>query len=334
MTKFMKTLLTLVILAALSVAPMLGVEEIKKTFTGKDAVKLQTMSGNCVVKGGSGGDVVVHLVYTPRGDMFKPQLREDGNAVILGERMGGEDSVWTITLPANTSFRFSSVSGSVSASGVKTDKEFSAKSVSGDITIKNSKAVFQLNSVNGDLELENLSGTIDSSCASSDMIARQLSGVVKISCSSGDVEARDFNGNISVKVASGDIGLENGKGVFKIKAASGDVTVSGIEITGDSYFKAASGDVNVSLAKTPAHNLTLASASGDAILDFKGNPVKGWFQFKALVNSGSIVCPFKFDDEKIEEKWNKKYYVKSFSKDGDEPKIYIYTSTGNAVLKK
>jgi hypothetical protein len=99
-------------------------------------------------------------------------------------------------------------------------------------------------------------------------------------------------------------------------------------------FKVASGDVEITLAKSVGHDLTLASASGNVVLDYNGNPVKGWFEFKARADRGQIVCPFKFDKEEVVEKLGKKYNVKSFKKDGDTPGVFIHTATGKAVLEK
>ena len=123
-------------------------------------------------------------------------------------------------------------------------------------------------------------------------------------------------------------------GDIDIQTASGDINASDILIENESQFKVASGDVEVTLTESVAHNLTLASAFGDAVLDYNGNPLNGWFELTASVEDGMIISPFKFDKEEIKEKWGKEYAVKSFEKGSDTPKIYIKTATGKAVLKK
>lgn len=307
--------------------------EIKKTFKNIKEVKFKGMSSDCVVKGAKGNEVIVHLEYTSDNDYFKPQIKEDNGTLILKDRWhGGEECVWTITVPPKTAVKLSSVSGDFSIEGL--ESEIDAKTVSGDITARDCKGEVRLNSTSGEFEVKNLEGKISLDGASSDMEAEKLSGDIEIQTASGDIEAVAFKGEISLKVASGDIEIEQAKGEFKVQTASGDINGSDISIENESQFKVASGDVEIILAESTDHDLTLASASGDAILDYNGNPIKGWFEFTALVEDGMIISPFKFDKEEIEEKWGKKYAVKSFKKGGDTPKIYIKTASGKAVLKK
>jgi len=307
--------------------------EIKKTFKNITEVRFKGMSSDCVVKKAAGNEVTVHLVYTSDSDYSKPQIKEDNGTLILRDMWhDGEECVWTITVPSKTAVKLSSVSGDFSIDGVKSDID--AKTVSGDITAMDCKGVVRLTSASGEFEVKNLEGKISLDGASSDIKAETLSGDIDLQTASGDIEAVGFNGTISLKAASGDIEIEEAKGEFKVKTASGDINASDISIQKESLFKVASGDVKIILAESAAHDLTLASASGDAVLDYNGNPISGWFELTALVEDGMIISPFKFDKEEIEEKWGKRYAVKSFKIKSDTPKIYIKTATGKAVLKK
>ena len=189
--------------------------------------------------------------------------------------------------------------------------------------------------MSGNVDMDSLDGDIDIKAVSGTITLNKLNGDVSIKLASGDIQAMDLNGDINIKASSGNIVLKNSKGTFKVKNASGDIKAFDMKITGDGYFKVASGNIAVSLADSLSSDLTLASASGDAVLDYQGNAVKGSFEFKALTDNGRIICPFKFDKEEVtEEKWGKKYSVKSFKKGGDKPFIHIKTATGKAVLKK
>lgn len=309
-------------------------KEIKKTFEGIDSVKFRTMNGGCVIKKAEGREVTVHLVYEADNDFFKPRVEKDGNTLQVKDKLGsgGEDSVWTISVPAKTAVEFTSVSGNFSVEGITADIE--ARTVSGDIKAVDCTGNIQLNTTSGEFNLENLSGRIDIKGMSSDMKISKLTGEMEVKTASGDIEIEKLEGKLSLKMASGDIEMRAVKGEFKIQSASGDIDMSDVTVTGPSTFKVASGDIEIVLAASPVHAITLASASGDTVLDYNGNPVNGWFEFRARAGHDRIVSPFAFDKEGTEEKWGQKYDVKSFKKGGDSPRIYIHTTFGTAELKK
>lgn len=308
--------------------------EIKKTFEGIDSVKIKTMNGSCTVKKTEGREVTVHLFYDNGGNQFKPHIEKEGNTLQVMDRMGSssDDSEWIITVPAKTTVEFTSVSGNFSIEGVTADIE--ARTVSGDIKAVECSGKMQFNTTSGEFTLENLIGQIELRGISSDMNLLNLSGELDVKTSSGDIEIEKAEGKLTLKMASGDIEMKSVKGEFKVQSASGDVGLKDVTITGPSTFKVASGDIEIVLSATPFHDLTLATASGDAVLDYNGNPIKGWFEFKARVKNGEIVSPFTFDETSIEEKWGQKYDVKSFKMNGETPKIYIHTASGTAELRK
>jgi DUF4097 and DUF4098 domain-containing protein YvlB len=308
--------------------------EIRKTFEGIDSVKIRTMNGSCAIKKAEGREATVQLLYEGDSDQFKPYVEKEGSTLLVMDRAGscGEDSVCTITVPTKTDVEFTSVSGNFSIAGITADIE--ARTVSGDIKAADCSGTMQFNTTSGEFTLENLIGQIDLRGTSSNMKISNLSGELEVKTSSGDIEIEKAEGKLSLKMASGDIEMKGVKGEFKVQSASGDVDLTDITITGSSTFKVASGDIEIVLAASPVHELTLASASGNATLDYNGNPVKGWFEFKARAKNGQIVSPFPFDETNTEEKWGQKYDVKTFKMNGDTPKIYIHTASGTAELKK
>lgn len=310
-------------------------KEIKKTFEGKKMIRIQTISGDCIIKKSKGSEIEVLLMYNKNYDIFEPIMEEDGDTLILREEFHGSgdcDSLWKITAPVNTSIKSSSISGNFSVEGLSS--KINTKTVSGDISAKDCKGDIQFKSASGDFEIENLRGDITLKGASSEMEIEEVSGRLEVRTASGDVEAVELEGDITIKVASGDIKIKKSKGEFEITTASGDIDASNILIQEASVFKVASGDIEVILTESASHDLTLKSASGNAVLNYNGNPIKGWFEFTALADDGQIISPYRFDKEEKEEKWGKVYDIKSFEKSGKTPKIYIKTASGKAVLKK
>jgi hypothetical protein len=293
------------------------------------------MNSDCVIKKGSGGEITVHVVYYSDHDIFKPRMKEDGDTLVLRDGMGGsngEKSLWTIIVPSKTEVKSTSITGNFSVEGVEI--ECDVKTVSGNIVARDCTGDVSLSSTSGTLEAENLAGEIDIKGMSNNIRAEKLRGEIDITTAAGNIDVKELDGEISLKVASGDIKIKQAKGEFKVKAASGNIKAFGITLSDDGDFRVASGNVEIVLAESAAHDLKLASATGNAVLDYNGNPVKGKFEFSALLDLGKIISPFSFDKEEEEEKWGKKYVIKSFEKGGDEPKIHIKTATGKAVLKK
>ncbi|HLP48531.1 MAG TPA: DUF4097 family beta strand repeat-containing protein [Candidatus Kapabacteria bacterium] len=315
-----------------------GKKEISKSFKARGLVKLQTMSGNCDFKKGKAGEIIVQVIYDSSIGLFEPHMEDERgtNTLILRDRFQGgdegNDALWIITVPEKTRIKSSSISGNFSVIGL--NGEIAAKTVSGDILAKDCNGNLRFASVSGRIKAQNLKGTIQLKGISSDMNFVRLSGKMEVNTASGELKAAELEGDISCAVASGDIEIDKARGGFKVKTASGDIRVQGIEIQAPSEFKVTSGNVNVTLAESAERDLIVTSADGQAMLNYNGNPVKGRVEFRALSGKGEIISPFKFDKEEIEEKWGKKYDVKSFEKEGDTPRIYIHTSLGKAILKE
>ena len=311
-------------------------KEVNKTFKKKTEVIIQTVSGDCNVEKGKGDKIHVRLTYTFSPETFKPEFLERGDTLVLKENFYGSSSgmsEWSVTAPENTKIKFRSASGDFSVKGMK--EEISAKTASGDIEGENIRGNFGVRSASGEIEIEDIEGTVDIKTASGNVDGVQIKGEVSIKSASGDIEIRKLDGQeVELKVASGDIEIVDARGVFDIKSASGDIDAKGVEITNESSFKTASGEVYVKLSKSTKFDLTIASASGDAVLDYNGNPVFGYFEFIARADRGRIIAPFRFDKEEEFFEYGQTYMKKWFQRKSDSPKIMIKTASGKAVLKK
>ena len=295
-----KTFLAVLALSILFLnAQAAGKKAVDKTFKPKEMVKISIVSGDCIIKKGSGSEIKVHLVYTYADDEFEPVFEEEGNTLVLKEKFhktegkwshSGE-SDWTVTVPERTKIDVSSASG--------------------------------------DLEITGLQSSVSGRVASGDITLKDINGSCQLKSASGDVDISDSSGETSVKIASGDIKLTNVKGTFAIKAASGDIQASGIELSGASDFNTVSGELLLALAKTCTADLELATVSGDITLDYNGNPLQGNVEFKGMKGNIHSDVPFDHDGE---SKYNP--FVTKTIKKGDSPTITLKAVSGKLSLKK
>jgi DUF4097 and DUF4098 domain-containing protein YvlB len=294
-------------------------KEIHKTYGAKKSVRIKTVSGECFIKAGSAGKIIVDLVYSAELEgAFEPEITESGTSLRLRERWYGSSQsgriTWTVTVPPETEIEFSTASGDLSVDGLT--KSIEASTASGDIEVQNTKGEYDISTASGEVTIEGGQGEFD------------------ISTASGDIEAYQLQGEFDMSTASGDIEISDSQGMFDLSCASGGVETSNIIIEEESSFSTASGEVYVKLGKTSEYDLDISSASGRAILDYNGNPIKGTFEFTAKKRRGRIESPFSFDHEEEYERYDQIYMRKTFTKGGSAPKIIISTASGKAALRQ
>ena len=276
-------------------------DEVSRTFEPKDRIQLKAVSGDCIVEKSQSGkiEVTVSIDMTPR-DAFEPIFRELESSLILEEDYHGDHTsghaTWTIGVPDGTEFEF--------------------------------------NSASGDATIEGVSGTFEGSTASGDYEINNCSGKFKLSAASGDYDITGCKGIFKLSSASGDHRITDCRGEFDVSTASGDVEAEGISIEEESSFTTASGSVEVRLDETPKFDLSLGSASGDAMLDYNGNALVGYFELTAKRRGGRIRAPFDFDKVEEFEQNDQEYVRKSFTREADEPVVTIETASGKAELRK
>lgn len=308
--------------------------EIKKTFNNVKEIKIKTVSGNCIIKKGNKYEVEVVLKYTYDDEDYEPEFEQKGDRLILTERFRGRtwggSSTWSLAVPENTNIDFSTASGDLEVENLKSAIE--ASTASGNVHFKNMDGEFEVSTASGDVEAKELQGSVEFSTASGDVDLSGLTGETKISTASGLIIAANIEGEIKLSTASGDINLSSSTGEFDVSAASGDVEAEDIALRAESSFSAASGDVELVLGESPAHDIEVSAASGDATLNFNNNPIKGFIKMTAKARRGRIKAPFKFDDEEYYTKWGQEYVTKTATKGSDRPLIEIRTASGKAVL--
>ncbi len=311
-------------------------KEVNKTFSPKEKISISTVSGDCIIKKGDNDQIKVNLIYTYSDDCFEYDFTESVNSLIIREDFRGKnckgESEWIITTPSNVEIKFNTASGDLELNSI--DNDVSASTASGDMEFKNVGKEVDVSTASGDIKLDNINGNLTISTASGNITAKNCKNGIKLSTASGNINLEDINGKINLSAASGNITIINASGEFKVKTASGNIDARNIELNDKSYLGAASGDVLTSLSKSAAYDLTISSASGNSILDYNGNDIKGFFEFSARKDDGTIISPIKFDKEEVVEKNGKDYDVKSFTAKSDNPVIIIKTSSGKAQLKK
>ncbi len=276
---------------------------VEKSFAAKKAVVIKTVSGDCIIEKGAGDKITVKVVHTFSTQYFEPIFKEEGDTLVLEEKFKkqGEEghsshhgeSTWTVIVPENTKLESSSASGDVTVKGTKSDVR--VKTASGDIHVENSK------------------------------------GFCVIKTASGDIDVQKAEGNISVGSASGDVNLSAVTGTLEINVVSGEIHAEGIHVGGNSAFKSVSGDVEIKLVKSSDYNMELATVSGDIQLDYAGNTVKGYFEFKG--QKGNIDSDIALNDHEGTNKYNP-FVTQYFKQGGDSPKVTCETVSGSISFKK
>lgn len=313
-----------------------GGEEINRTFAAKESVRITTVSGACLVKTGESGEILVQVVhrYDP-ADAFEAKFAENDDELVLEEELdesASGSSIWTVTVPAGTGIHYTSASGEFRIEGLTGGME--AATASGDITVKGGVGGAVATTASGNVEITDFSGGAVATTASGNVEITDFSGGIVVTTASGKIGGKNLTGGIVLNTASGDIDIENSTGGFQMASASGDIEADEIVIEDESEFSTASGDVDVALKRGTEHDLKLSSASGDAVLDYNGNPIEGHFVFTAQVDDGRIVSPFAFESEEEFLQGGERYHRKSFSREGSRPEITINTASGKAELRK
>lgn len=172
---------------------------------------------------------------------------------------------------------------------------------------------------------------IEFTAVSGDFTAAGVKADIHGKAVSGDIDVSDINGKFKVEAVSGDIKVNKADGEFKLKAVSGDINTSEITIKGASNFECISGDIEIILAKTAEYEMHMKTISGDINLNYNGNPIKGYFEFKG--QKGNLNSPIPFDNADDSESHNP-FIKKYFKKDGESPKISMETISGEITLKK
>jgi len=310
-------ILVLILMLAVSIGLHAQEKTINKSFKGVTEIDLNTASGDCqIVKGGS--SVEVTLVYTYDDDEFEPVFAQDGNTLSIKEKFQSGShsgsSKWKLLVPDNIKLKFNTGSG-----------DFSAKSIAIEV---------KTNSGSGDVNLDNVSGKVKVNTGSGETDVEGFDGELKVNTGSGDVDLSSSKGVFKINLGSGDIEASKLTGEFSMNVGSGDIDGSDLRLTAASSFNSGSGDARVILRSELKNDISIASGSGNATLDFNGLGIKGDITMKANKKHGDISAPFEFDSVTEEEQGNQTIVKKTAKIGNSDIKIKVSTGSGRATIEK
>lgn len=313
--------LKITLLAVLITGALFAQQKITKTFEGIDRITIGTGSSDCVVKKSNNNTVTVEVLHYY--DKYEPSIEQNGSTLRIKEnnrngsgwRSYGEKSpVWTISVPDDIDFKYSTGSGDFMASDLNMELDVNAGS--GDILLKNMKGDVVSNTGSGDMSLGGFDGYLSANTGSGDLEISDVKGDIKLNCGSGDIDIRDLEGSVSANVGSGDIEADN------------------VIVNNESSFNSGSGDVEVGLSSSPTASLSVNSGSGNAELDYNGNDIKGTIVMKANKRNGDIRAPFDFDTTEEIDKYNQTMVKKTKKMDNTNIEIRIGTGSGTASIER
>jgi DUF4097 and DUF4098 domain-containing protein YvlB len=227
---------------------------------------LSNISGNIVITGGSGDQVVIDAVKKGKNaDEFKDvtiEVTATANRVDVrtrypeGRRNISVSVDYTVTVPRSAAVNVKSISGDEKLTGL--DGELHANTISGSLSVTAASDVRSVKSISGDVHLTTAksSGTLTVGSISGGVTLKDVkAGEIQISSISGDVKAEEVTSNrVSAKSISGEIAfagpLAKG-GRYELTSHSGDVNVYtsdkvGIEVSASTF----SGDITSDLVLT------------------------------------------------------------------------------------
>jgi len=292
----------IIILTGLLIGLLIAQEEktVNKTFEGIEEIEIELVLGDCEITKGADNKIHVLVTYTHSSDNFEPIFRERSGRLNLEEKFRGKngegDSHWELKIPDGIEVEFESATGNLLLTNLTTELEGS--SGTGNIEVRNSSGEFELNS-----------GT-------------------------GKVEIKDSQGEFELNSGTGRVSVEMCEGEFDANSGTGKVEAINIKVNSKGDFNSGTGDVTVISPSGENFTLEINSGTNDAVLDMKGQKLKGYFEFRTQARSGKIRCSEKWDTEEEYQEGRTTYLKKSFTRGETNPRYYISSGTGDAELKK
>lgn len=291
-------------------------KELSKTFKDIQSIRINTASGDCEIVKSPNASVTVQLSHSYDDGEFEPEIEQNGNRIVIKEsfkvRSVSGTGKWTLTVPDGLEIRFQSGSGGVIASNLKLDMD--------------------ANTGSGSFDISKVTGDIKATTGSGDFTISDFNGDINANIGSGSVVAQNCKGGIRLNSGSGNIKLTDSKAAFDANTGSGDIVSKNLTLDGASRFNSGSGNSQIILATVPKHDLSVASGSGDAEVDFNGQEIAGVVVMKANKKNGRIEAPFEFDKVKESDDDGNQVTVEKTAVKGNATNL-INISTGSGVAR-
>ena len=253
--------------------------------SGPVDLDVSTGSGSITVREGTSGKVEIHGTIKARRNWLgggpsaeekvkrlesDPPIEQTGNSIRIG-RIEDEDlrrnvSIsYDITVPADTSLRSKTGSGSQNVMGLNGTVD--ASTGSGSVTLAHIGATARISTGSGTVRINNVKGRVDASTGSGSIEGSGIAGAFRGSTGSGSIRLQQTApGDVEVSTGSGSVELDGVKGAVRVGTGSGGVEVSG-EPTGRWSLHAGSGSVVVRLPAGTAFDLDARTDSGSVTAD-------------------------------------------------------------------
>lgn len=219
------------------------------TFAKGGLVSLSLPAGDIVVTGWAKDQV--HVRATTEGDNVRFNATASRiNVELEGWRGRGGDTRYEVSVPTGT--------------------RITARTQSGEITIRGTKGEVEATSQSGDVRVEEVTRRLDVSTLSGEIQATGVAGDADLKSVSGDVRLHDVNGDLDMETVSGEIEIRAAVAKqVRAHTTSGDVLYEGsIDPQGRYELVSHSGDVRLGIPRNTGAQLTVSTWSGSVDSDF------------------------------------------------------------------
>ncbi len=259
------------------------------TVSGPPEIEIVTGSGRIEVRQGPAGRIEITgrirasdgWDWSPRSPLSPeervrrieadPPIEQSGGVVRIGrladkELSQGVSISFTLTVPAASSVRSKTGSGSQHLEGV--DGSIEASSGSGSLTLKEVGGRSKASSGSGSITAETVGGAFHASAGSGSIRATGVRGPSIAKTSSGSIDLEQTGaGDVEVASSSGSVRVRGVRGAVQGSTSSGSLTIQG-EPSAAWRLSASSGHVDVNLPSTQGFELDANSQSGRIDVDF------------------------------------------------------------------
>jgi len=149
---------------------------------------------------------------------------------------------------------------------LNTEAGIEIRTVSGDITVADTKGAARVHTMSGGISLKGLDGAIEVHSQSGDLtLSDSQSTTATLEVKTGDITLTKVKGNLAARSASGDVKLlECGGKTISVESVTGDVAVDLIDpVSGSVSVRTVNGDAEVRVADGSDCRVSLSTLKGD-----------------------------------------------------------------------
>ena len=189
------------------------------------------------------------------------RLEISTNAARMSRRMNR--NVWVeyeLKVPRNAILNsIATTSGDIRISDA--GSRVTARSTSGNVTVRGISGETNLNTTSGDISAEQINGSLTLRSTSGDVRVNDIGAKLSVIATSGNITAVRLSSDVSIIVTSGDIRIEKAGGRVNAQATSGTVIVK--DVAGDATLGSVSDSI---LAEDIKGRVTVTAVSADVTL--------------------------------------------------------------------